>query len=114
MITFDQARAITAAALLPQWSSLAGTFYVADWGWETDQYWSIPAGASEWLQDGDETFQILDDTVSLVDKQTGQFIQTVAYLNIDFLDQMKPYGDIPKDFLAIPLERQPHGWTIPA
>lgn len=98
MITFDEARAIVAAAMLPDWNPIAGTFDVANWGWENEQYWSIQAGAREWLQDQDRAYRIIDDTVRLVNKKTGQFITTVAYDNFEVLDQMTPVGDIPKDF----------------
>lgn len=98
MITFDQAKTIAAAALLPDWNQNAGTFYIADWGLESDQYWSITAGALEWLEFRDDAFVSLDDTLFLVDKTTGEFIRTITYNNLEILDQMTPYGDIPKDF----------------
>lgn len=98
MITFLQAQTIAAANLLPDWDKNAGTFYVANWGGETDQYWFIQAGAREWLEDGNDFFQVIDDTILLVDKNTGQFIQTPGYNNFALLDTMKPYGDIPKNF----------------
>ncbi len=98
MITFEQARVITAAKLLPTWDKNAGTFHVANWGGETNQYWLVQAGAKEWLENHNGLFQVLDDTIYLVDKNTGQFIRTLGYNNLELLDKMKPYGDIPKNF----------------
>lgn len=97
-ITFTDARAIVAAALLPVWEATGGTFTVTEWGWETETYWVIPAGAKEWLLDSDKKFRTLDDQIFLVDKATGEFTATVVPLNLDLLDRMTPYGDIPKDF----------------
>jgi hypothetical protein len=98
MISHEDARAIVTSNLLPDWGSTAGTFTTPAWGWETSKFWVIPAGAKEWLEEANPEFQTLDDLIFLVDKETGQFIQTVAVSNLELLDEMKPYGDIPKNF----------------
>ena len=98
MITFEQAQAIVAAELLPDWNSNLATFHVADWGWQTDEYWMVPAGPREWLVEFEIGFMILDDEMYLVDKKTGEFIKTVAYRNTDLLRRMEPYGEIPQNF----------------
>ncbi len=95
MISFEDARAIVSAKLLPTWNPLEGTFYVADWGWENDEFFSLAVGAREFLVDGDEDFRVVDDLIYLVEKKTGRYIETVAYENLDLLDSLTPYGDIP-------------------
>lgn len=97
-VSFAEARTIVAAALLPEWGTSYGTFTVTNWGWETKNYWCVPAGAKEWLEDSDPAFRTLDDTIYLVDKTTGQFVSIVAPLNLDLLDEMTPFGGIPENF----------------
>jgi hypothetical protein len=97
MISFDDARAIVASKLLPDWNPIQGEFYVAEYGWENDEFYSLAVGAREYLVDGDQDFSQIDDTVYLVEKKTGRYVETVGYENLDFLASLTPLGDVPED-----------------
>lgn len=98
MINFEQARPIVAANLLPTWDPIQGEFYVAQWGWESPEFWVLPTGAKEWLVDEDENFRIDNDALYLVNKKTGEYLETSAQENLEFLMSLEPYGDIPQNF----------------
>lgn len=95
MISFDEARIIVVSELKPLWNSIGGTFYVAEWGSENKKYWQVPAGAKEFFVDGNFDFQIIDDQVYLVEKETGQFTTIIAYKNLNLLQTFEPYGKAP-------------------
>ena len=97
MISFEDARAIVTAKLLPDWNAVEGTFYVADYGWENDQFYSLAVGAKEFLVDGNRDFFVVDDVLYLVEKKTGRYVETVAYENLDFLKTLTPVGDVPEE-----------------
>lgn len=98
MITFEQARTITAAALLKNWNPERGTFYVADYGWENKDYWCMAVGSYEYLVDRNLEFQVDDDQLFLVEKTTGNFVTSTSVENLPFLDSLQIYGEIPTDF----------------
>lgn len=97
MISLDDARAIVTAKLLPEWNASLGTFYVADYAWENDQFYSLAVGAREYLIEGNEEFRQVDDTLYLVEKKTGRYVETLAYENLEFLDSLTPVGDVPQE-----------------
>ncbi len=97
MISFEDARAIVTAKVLPEWTGLQGTFYVADYGWENEQFYSLAVGAREYLVDGDRDFFQVDDILYLVDKKTGRYIETIAYENLDLLDSLTAIGQASED-----------------
>ena len=98
MVTFEDAMAIVAAKLLPEWDPQAGTFHVAKWGWQTKNFWCLAVGAREYLVQNKEDFATDDDKIFLVNKETGEFVETTAQANLDLISSLDPYGDIPKNF----------------
>jgi hypothetical protein len=97
MITFEEARAVVTAALLPEWNADLGTFYVADYGWESDQFYSMAVGAREYLVDKNQDFLQVNDLLYLVEKKTARYVEAVAYENLELLDSLTPIGDVPQD-----------------
>jgi hypothetical protein len=97
MIQFTEARAIVEAIEGLNWEGERGTFYVAEYGWENDTFWSLAVGAREWLVDDDQDFATDDDRLFFVNKETGELTTPSA---VDFLDQLvdfTPVGDVPED-----------------
>jgi hypothetical protein len=95
MISFKEAQTIVSSQLKSKWNSIGGTFHVADWGSENEKYWQIPVGAREFLVEGDLDFQIIDDQIYLIEKQSGEFTIIIGYQNLDLLETLKPYKKAP-------------------
>lgn len=95
MINFEDARQIVKLHVEPMWSSLSGTFYVADWGAENDQYFEVYVGAREFLVDNDENYMQYDGAIHLVEKMTGRYLEE-SFLNSDQLKSFVPIGDVPR------------------
>lgn len=94
MITFEEAREIVRRQVEPMWGPLSGTFYVAEWGAESDQYFKVNVGAREFLVDDDEEFAEYSGVLHLVDKVTGLYLEG-SYLDFDQLESFVPIGDVP-------------------
>lgn len=97
MITFAEARATVESVIGIDWTPEQGTFHVAEYGWENSEFWSLSAGAREYLVDNDQEFRTVDDRLFFVNKKTGELTTPSA---VDFLDQLvefTPVGDVPKD-----------------
>lgn len=97
MISFEEARAIVSDKLLPNWHPIQGTFHVATFGSENDQFFLMFPGAREYLVDGDKNFRVIDDVIYLVEKSTGRYIEAIAYENLDLLSSFTPIGVYPAD-----------------
>lgn len=95
MINFEEARLIVKLQIEPTWSSLKGTFHVADWGSENDQYFSVNVGAREFLVDNNEEFAEYSGVLHLVDKVTGLYLRG-SFLDFDQLESFVPIGDVPR------------------
>lgn len=95
MISFEDAREIVRAALLPEWSDPEGTFFVADWGSENEQYYCLAVGAREYLVDNDRSYFIVDNTLNLVEKSTGKYLTVPASENLDLMASLTPIGVAP-------------------
>lgn len=97
MITFAEARAIVESVVGVDWNPDQGTFYVAEYGWENETYWSLAAGAREWLVDDDQGFQSVDDRLLFVNKKTGELTTPSAVDFLDLLVEFTPVGNVPED-----------------
>ena len=92
-VSFDDARKIVEADEAPRWPPDAGTYMVADWGYEDAQAWWVLSGAREDLVDGDPDYMPMDAAIPLVSKTTG-VIERVTYLEeSDRLEAMSQVGD---------------------
>jgi len=100
MISFEQARALVAANYFKQAQEEDFEFepWVADYGWQNEIYFMLVAGPKEWLVDGIEEMQPIDDIARLVEKQTGKYIETNSSQIFDDLDTFEPIGDVPQNF----------------
>lgn len=80
MINFETARAIAEKVYFAQ-AALEGFDFepwVADWGFENEDYFQVTAGDKLWLTVGGEDIVPLDGIVRLVDKRTGLYIEKNA------------------------------------
>ena len=95
--TFEQARELARARNAPAWKDLGnrGEYMVAPYGYENADAWLIVDGAREYIEGGDDDFEVLDKPLTLVTKATGE-VFTMNYLeNPDLIDAMTPVGDAP-------------------
>lgn len=95
-LTTDDALRIAAAGERPLFRQ-AGTFHVAAYGLEDENFVHVLTGAREWLVDGDDRFHYPDDQVVLVDRETGDLVRTDYLAVRDYLEEMTPFGDWPDD-----------------
>lgn len=94
MITFEQAREIASKANGPAWRDLGnkGHYMVAAWGYEDKDAWLIVEGARELLLDHDYSFDVPDQPLTLIMKETGELVR-VQYLEAeDRIDAMTQVG----------------------
>lgn len=82
IITFEEAREIVRRQIEPLWSPDCGTFYVAEWGSENDQYFQVDVGAREFLVNNDEDYMQYDGAIYLVEKATGKYIEE-SFITLD-------------------------------
>ncbi len=97
--TFEQARALALKKNGPAWRDLGnrGRYMVAEYGYEDADAWLIVDGAAEVLEDGDYSFDVMDQPYTLVMKATGELLH-VQYLDAEErIDAMTPVGDVPND-----------------
>lgn len=100
MITFAQARAIAAAKYFKQAQDEDFEFepWVADWGFENQDFYQVIAGDKLWLVDGIAELAPVDDIVRLVNKATGDYLEVSALQILDTLDTFVPVGNVPTNF----------------
>lgn len=100
LVTFEEAREIVRREIEPLWGPLNGTFYIAEWGAENDQYFEVNVGARELLVDNDEDYMQYDGAIHLVEKATGKYIEASFIELFDrqpgFLDSFTPIGAQPQ------------------
>jgi hypothetical protein len=96
MTTFEEAREIVRRQVEPMWGPLSGTFYVAEWGAENDQYFEVYVGAREFLVDDDEDYLQYDGVLHLVEKATGKYVEAsfieLFHRQDGVLDSFTPIG----------------------
>lgn len=100
MIDFKKARAIAEEVYFAQ-AELEGFVFepwVADWGFENEDYFQILAGDKLWLKDRIDELAPIDDVVRLVDKRTGKYLEKNALQMLDVLATFIPVGNVPKDY----------------
>jgi hypothetical protein len=93
--TFEQARQIAEKANGPAWRDLGnkGRYMVAPWGYEDADAWLIVDGAAELLVDHDYSFDVPDQPLTIVMKETGELLR-VQYLEAEErIDAMTLVGD---------------------
>lgn len=98
MITFEEARQIAAANYFLQAETEGFEFepWVADYGYENQDFFQVICGDKLWLVEGIEELAPVDDLMRLVNKKTGEFVETNALNNLDQLDSFTPVGNVPK------------------
>ena len=94
MITYAEAEAKVAAALGPLWRG-PGTFAVGGVAREDAETYLVRVGAAEWINGGDPEFIAVDDSIVLVDKQTGDITESSYMLEMDRIDKMRPVNTAP-------------------
>lgn len=95
--TFEQARQLAQEINAPAWRDLKnpGEYMVAPWGYEDADAWLVVDGAREYLEGGDDDFEVLDKPLSLVMKDTGELFH-IQYLEAqDRVDRMTDVGNVP-------------------
>ena len=97
MIDLQQAQDIVRKALAPQFAT-EDELFVADWGYQNDEWWDIQAGSRKFLVEHKPEYAIADDTCYLVNKQTGEIKYLTYYNNLEFFDDFKPFGEFPPYF----------------
>jgi hypothetical protein len=95
MITFDEAVAIVTAERLKTWEDGAGTFYVANYGWENEEYFRLVVGSRELLVEGNEEWREDSASLDLVEKKTGKYIRASYHSNLDWIRSLTPIGKNP-------------------
>ena len=98
-MTFEQARDIVTATYGSSWEG-PGTFYVAEWGWESPEEYLMVAGPREWIVDGDSAYLMLPGLSLFVSKETGNVIERNPYPDLQtatIMGAMTPYGDVPDE-----------------
>jgi hypothetical protein len=100
VIDFTRARAIAEEVYFAQAELEGFTFepWVADWGFENEEYFQILAGDKLWLKDGIDDLAPIDDVVRLVDKRTGKYSETTALQILDMLSTFIPVGSVPDSY----------------
>lgn len=98
MITFDEARKIAYDANLPAWLELGyrGEYMVADYGLEDAEHYVMIDGAREMLVDENYDFDVLDQPVTVIDKQTGDLFVMTYFESEELRAGMKQVGVWPK------------------
>ena len=100
-VNFEHARELLRSHLL----SIGDTYsYIADWGFENDQWWDIPCGRYELLVECNEDFLEFGPPAWFVNKFTGEVRAGSPAFNPEFfyseeLEGMNPYGAVPVLFL---------------
>jgi len=92
-VTFNQAQKLVQDQL-----DAPAPVIVADWGYENAKYWWMVVGLEQWLVDHDRDFCIVDDLITLVDKETGAIKETSYMAILPQLDSYTPVGPIPDFF----------------
>lgn len=100
MITFAEARSIAAAQYFKQAQDQGFEFepWVADWGFENQNFYQVVAGDKLWLVEGIEELAPIDDIVRLVNKATGEYLEVNALQILDTLGTFVPVGNAPSGF----------------
>ena len=90
MTTFEEACEIVRTQL-----SDFPNLHIADWGYETNEWWQVVAGDRRYLVDGDRDYMLVDGGVYLVNKSDGTF-KSIAYLSdMEFFKTFTPFGNVP-------------------
>jgi hypothetical protein len=90
MITFDEAKSAVLKLAKRDWNSGRGTLVIAPTGFESPTYWRPRAVAQQEL-DGDMSFTQMDETIYLVNKNTGKVTVTTYLVDPEKIDDMVPY-----------------------
>lgn len=99
MITFAQARKAVQAVNEPAWEDqdMKGTYMVAEYGKEDDQFFLVIDGAREAMEGDDPEFIVMDQPAMLVDKETGQVFECVFLEVVDRIQAMTEVGEWPEE-----------------
>jgi hypothetical protein len=99
MITFEQARKAVKTVNEPAWEDqdMKGTYMVAPYGKEDDQFFLVIDGAEEAMVGNDPDFIVMDQPAMLVDKETGQVFEAVFLEVADRIQAMTEVGDWPEE-----------------
>lgn len=95
--TFEQARQLAQEINAPAWRDLKnpGEYMVAPYGYEDAEAYLIVDGAREYLEGGDDDFEVLDKPLTMVMKDTGELFH-VQYLEAEArVDLMTDVGEVP-------------------
>jgi hypothetical protein len=99
-VTFKQAQKI-----VQDYLGTDTPFMVADWGLENDKYWMMMVGLEQWLVDHDRDYQLVDDVITLVNKETGKVTETTHWTIQKTMDSFTQVGPVP-DFFKLDPEDQ--------
>lgn len=89
-VTFEEARQLVDDALRPGWN--VGTFWVAPYGYEHDQYICVVYGSAEWMVGGDKAFARPNDTHIFVNKSDGKLRWDCPLSMFEFFRDSTPLG----------------------
>lgn len=97
MVSFEEARGLVTEVNAPAWRDLGnrGEYMVADYGFESPEYWLVIEGARELIEGGDESFVVMDQPLTLVSKRDGSLVSVVYLDAAESIDAMTPVGDHP-------------------
>lgn len=92
---FSEARQAVLDDIGTEWPTELGTLYVAPGGTEDDQFFQVYVGTEEYLLGGDPAYALMDGSVWLVDKTTGEVTQHAYISDMDRFDAMAPVNGGP-------------------
>jgi hypothetical protein len=89
-IHFSDAVAAVYALRQQNWRGTIGTLHVSTNGLEDDDDFLVVWGAREWLVEGNPSYELLNNTATLVSKETGEVRDVPATSIFDKVDGMTP------------------------
>jgi hypothetical protein len=75
MINFEKAKTIALTEFSKTWLGFGSTPAVSNEGRENEKFYSLALGDARWITDNDSAFRSDDDTLYLVNKITGEFVE---------------------------------------
>ena len=99
-LNFEQARELLRSHLSSRGDTSS---YIAEWGFENEQWWEVPCGRYELLVECNEEFLEDGPPAWFVNKFTGEVKAGSSAFNPDFffseeLECMNPFGEVPPLF----------------
>ena len=97
-VSFEEATEIVRQQIGSSWANKEKPLYIPEWGSENYEWWQVPVGVKEYLVDFDNSWVSMDDTIYLVNKETGKFLEANYLFDMEIVKNLKPYGNVPNYF----------------